>query len=303
MKPSRVLPAVAALALSLSASGQALGGGHRPPPKFPRIFDAADASPRTLAAIERVVRQCSFSEMERAGPSPAEEQRCESAEKQLVAMGKAAVRPVLASLDREDLVPGARAHLYDTVTRIGDPGAVAIFITALDRLAAPEGEERRWETEYVEVALQQLTFARLGQPLPWEGQEAREPAVAARDWKRWLASHSGLDVEQLLTERLDADRPHLNDEDTWHALWYASFFAEHAASREEGIAALKALLERKDLESEEKASIRGKLREAKRELGRDKIKAAKARKTGKAATKTAPAVHPVPKMSAKTPNV
>jgi hypothetical protein len=207
---------------------------------------------------------------------------------------------VFASLDREDLGPSARARLYDTITRVGDRNAVAILISALDRLARPDGEERRWETEYVEGALQQLTFARLGQDPPWESQESREAKVAAREWRAWLARHPGLDVDQLLTERLDADRAHLHDADTWHAFWYASFFAEHAASREEGISALKDLLERKDLEDDQKTSIRAKIREAKRELGKDKVKAERA---AKAAAKTAPKTHPVPKASAQTPNV
>jgi hypothetical protein len=299
MKQSRILPAVAALALSLSASGRALAEDHRPPPKFPRIFNAVEANPRTLAAIQRVARQCGFSEMERSGPSPAEEQRCERAETGLVALGAAAVGPVFASLDREDLMPSARAHLYDTIARVGDRHAVEILVSALERLAKPDGEERRWETDYVEIALQQLTFAKVGQGPPWEVQDSREPKVAAREWKAWLARHPGLDADQLLTERLDADRAHLHDADVWHAFWYASFFAEHAASREEGISALKDLLVRKDLEDDQKASIRDKMRQATRELKKDKAKAAKAAKSAK----SAPKAHPVTKVSAGTPNV
>jgi hypothetical protein len=108
----------------------------------------------------------------------------------------------------------------------------------------------------------------------------------------------------MLTERLVADRAHLRDPDVWHAFWYASFFAEQAASREEGIGALKNLLERKELEDDQKDSIRAKLREAKRELGKDKVKAAKdARAARAAAKKAAPKTHPVPKASAGTPNV
>jgi hypothetical protein len=299
MKQSRILPTVAAFAFGLCASGRALAEEHRPPPKFPHLFSAAEATPRMLAAIERVARKCDFSEMERAGPSPAEEKRCESAENQLVALGPAVVAPVFASLDREDLGPSARAHLYDSITRVGDRSAVAILISALDRLATPAGEERGWETEYVEIALQQLTFAKVGQGAPWEVQESREPKVAAREWKAWLARHPGLEVDRMLGARLDADRVHLNDPDAWHAFWYASFFAEHAASREEGISALKALLERKDLEDDQKTSIRAKIREAKRELGKDKVKAERAAR----AAKSAPNVHPVPKASTLTPNV
>jgi hypothetical protein len=299
MKQSRTLPTVAALVFSLCASGRALAEEHRPPPKFPHIFSTAEASPRMLAAIERVTRQCGFSEMERAGPSPAEEKRCEGAESQLVALGPAVVAPVFASLDREDLGPSTRAHLYDSITRVGDRSAVAILISALDRLATPDGEERGWETEYVEIALQQLTFAKVGQGAPWEVQDSRNPKVAAREWKAWLARHPGLDVEKMLTERLDADRAHLKDADPWHAFWYASFFAEHAASREEGISALNELLARKDIDDDQKASIRHKLREAKRELGKDRVKSARAAK----AAKSAPKVHPVPKANAQTPNV
>lgn len=299
MKQSRTLPAIVVLALGLSASGAALAQDHRPPPKFPRIFSAAEASPRMLAAIDRVAKRCGYSEMERAGPSPWEEKNCERAEAALVALGDKAVGPVFASLDREDLMPSARAHLYDAITRVGDRGAVDILVSALERLATPDGEERSWETEYVETALRQLTFAKVGEGAPWESRESREPKVAVREWKAWLARHQGLDPDQLLTERLNADRQHLHDPDAWHAFWYASFFAEHAASREEGVLALKEILSRKDLEEHDKLEIRARLRDAERELKKDKAKAQRAARS----TKSTPKAHPVSKPASSTPNV
>jgi hypothetical protein len=299
MKQSRILPAIVALALGLSVSGGAQAEVHRPPPRFPRIFSAAEASPRMLAAIDRVARRCGYSEMERAGPSPWEEKNCERAEAALVALGETAVGPIFASLDREDLTPSARAHLYDAIARVGDRRAVDILVSALERLATPDGDERSWETEYVETALRQLTFAKVGEGAPWESRESRDPKVAVREWKAWLAHHQGLSADQLLTERLDADRRHLRDPDAWHAFWYASFFAEHAASREEGIAALKELLSRKDLEDDGKSEFRAKLREALRELKKDKAKAERAAKS----TKSPPKARPVSKPASATPNV
>jgi hypothetical protein len=298
MKRSRTLPAVAALALRLSASGRALAEDHRPPPTFPHIFSTAKGSPRVLAAIQRVARSCNFSEMERSGPSPAEEQRCERAETALVALGTATVAPVFASLDREDLGPSARAHLYDTVVKVGDRGAVDILVRAIEHLATPDGQERRWESEYAEVALRQLTFAKIGQEAPWESPDQREPQVAAREWRAWLGSHAELDAEKLLTERLDADRAHLHDTDWWHAFSYASFFAERMASREEGIAAMNELLARTDIDDEQKTAARDGLRHAKRALKKDKAKAAKTARTAKTPPK--PRASPA---SIGTPNV
>ncbi len=271
MTRHRVLSAIVLTAASVLSGSVARAAEHAPP--FPRLFAPAKGSPSVEWAIRRVDRACGFSEMERAGPTPAEERRCSSAESELVAHGPKALGAVLASLDRDDLGPGARPRLYDAVAKLEDRSAVAILVSALERLAAPGAEERTWEVEYIELALQQLTFAKVGQVLPWEPGDSREPALAAREWKAWLSRQPNLDAERLLTERLDADRPHLGDADFWRAFWYASFFSEHPVSREEGVAALQRLLARAAAADEEKSAVKEKLHEAERELRRQRARA------------------------------
>jgi hypothetical protein len=274
---NRASSAVLAMVFGMSAASAAHAAEHRPPPKFPHLFPAEVVPGAVRAAVDRLSRACGYSEMERAGPSEAERRRCEGAESKLLALGSAKLAPVIASLDREDLSGEARAHMYAAVGRLRDLGAVPILVSALEHLATPDGEERRWEAEWLEATLQQLTFAKIGLNPPWVDGGPRPAELAAHEWKAWLSHHATLDAEQLLTERLDADRPHLADPDFWHAYWYASFFAEQAASREEGITALNELAARPGLDPDLKRSANDKLREAKRALRKDKVLKAKSK--------------------------
>jgi hypothetical protein len=269
MKPICKATILASLLLGAFAPGVAHAAPPAPSDEFPHVFDAAPAKGRILAAIRSLERNCSYSEMERSGPSPAEEQRCERAETQLVALGPSSLGPVLATLDQGNVLGGARIHLYDAVGRFGDFAAVEPLVRALEKFSTSGAAVREWEMEYVELALQHLTFAKIGEVLPWEGGDGREPAMAAREWRAWLAKHPSLDSEALLAERVEQDRAHLHDAGFWHAFYYASFFAEHAASRNEGIAALGDLLARKDLEDDQQQSAHEKLREARRAARKD----------------------------------
>jgi hypothetical protein len=202
--------------------------------------------------------------MLRSGPRPEDVARCNRAEKGAIALGKASAQAALAALDLREQNYGAESRLYDVVARVGDIGVVELLVHALEILARPEGESRRPDAMAIEPVLQKLTFAAIGEKLPWEVNLLPDLNVQSRAWRSWLAEHASMDRDELLAERLVEERPHLADANVERAFRAATFLLDQPVSRDEGLAAMSVLAARPGIVGRQAEAIEERLEDAKR---------------------------------------
>jgi hypothetical protein len=206
-------------------------------------------------AVAQIALACSYSPLSRIGPSPRERQLCDKATTQASALGADAARASLQALERADTPTGARYRLYDVVAQSGDPALAEPLATAIDRVKT---QAFLFDESFaIEHTLQKITYASVGDRAPWV---PLQPDGAQRDraeaWRRFVAQHRGQSREQLRAERLADARAHKSDGDAARAYFAASFLAAQPDARDEGRAALTALLGRGDLPRGAQSSVR-----------------------------------------------
>ena len=248
MSPLRIALAFGCAAIALAPCAARADVSTDDPAHLHLYHDAhlGPVSPEARRAVAKVVSSCVYSPMSRIGPSPRDRARCDQATAEATKLGSDGARASLAALERRDVPPTARMHLYEVVGQSGDTALAEPLAKALDRVSPQVFMfDESWA---IENGLRRLTFADVGEHAPWHVPAGEQtPRAHADGWRRFVEQHRGKSHEELRAERMASARAEKADADAERAYLAADFLVGQPDGVEEGRQALAALLTRDDL--------------------------------------------------------